>query len=482
MNLKLSIVNYQLSIFVAIATFFALPLKAQVTIGAQKAPHSYSLLELTAAQKSGGLRLPMLSNSERDALKLTSDSTEASGLFIYNTDIDCVEFWSSGKWIDLCNNTSPNLLTNNIKLTSASGTDAQTVCGGTAITPITYAVTGATGATVVGLPAGVTGAWDAGVVTISGTPATSGNYIVLLTGGSGTATGSISVDNGPQLGAINGDAVVDKDATGLTYSVTPVSGSFYYMWTVSATVGTITGGQGTNTITVDAVSTFGIGTISVKAINPCGTGLTSILSVTVGRCGAYVSSATDWREFLCYDLGVPDTNADPFTPSQAIHGGKYKWGIKQEALSAVDDQNIAYNFNIGAIWRTSAYGGNPPATATDWNMTTANPCPAGYRVPTNAEWVDVIANNAVSRTGTWADDPSNYITGISFGSLLFLPAAGYRAATNGNLYYRGSSGYYWSSTYVFGGGGFDMEFSSSDVSASKDSSRPFAFSVRCIAK
>jgi len=65
-----------------------------VTIGAQKAPHSYSVLEL--ASKKGGLRLPMLNISERDALKLTSDSTEANGLFIYNTDINCVEFWSNG--------------------------------------------------------------------------------------------------------------------------------------------------------------------------------------------------------------------------------------------------------------------------------------------------------------------------------------------------------------------------------------------------
>jgi len=55
MNLKLSIVNYQLSIFVATVTFFALPLKAQVTIGAQKAPHSYSVLELESTK--GGFRL-----------------------------------------------------------------------------------------------------------------------------------------------------------------------------------------------------------------------------------------------------------------------------------------------------------------------------------------------------------------------------------------------------------------------------------------
>jgi len=427
----------------------------------------------------------MLSNDERDALKLTSDSTEASGLFIYNTDIDCVEFWSGGKWIDLCNNTAPNLLTNNISLTSGAGTDAQTVCGNTAIKPIKYSITGATGATVVGLPAGVTGSWDAGVVTISGTPATSGNYIITLTGGSGTATGSITVDNGPQLGAINGDAVVDKGATGLTYSITPVSGSFSYTWTVSATVGTITGGQGTNTITIDAVSTFGTGTISVKAISHCGIiGTTSTLSVTVGRCGAYVS-ATDWKEFMCYNLGVTDTNADPFTPSQAIHGAKYKWGTGLMALSAADDQNIANYNGFDITWRTAVYGGNPPSVYADWDMTTANPCPTGYRVPTQAEWAGVIANNAAARPAgaDWTNNAYNYTSGVSLGDSLFLPATGGRGYTNGALDGRGNNAYYWCSTYYSGFGNI-LYLTSSGVSCNANigNYREGGMAVRCIAK
>ena len=65
----------------------------------------------------------MLNTSERDALKLTSDSTEANGLVIYNIDINCVEFWSNGKWIDLSTNVlsavniNPNTIT-----THGSGT------------------------------------------------------------------------------------------------------------------------------------------------------------------------------------------------------------------------------------------------------------------------------------------------------------------------------------------------------------------------
>ena len=74
---------------------------------------------------------------------------------------------------------------------------SQTVCISSAITSITLATTGATGATVTGLPAGVTGSWAANVVTISGTPTASGtfNYTVTTTGGCipATTTGTITV-------------------------------------------------------------------------------------------------------------------------------------------------------------------------------------------------------------------------------------------------------------------------------------------------
>jgi len=82
------------------------------------------------------------------------------------------------------------MLNNTLTLTSGAGTDAQTRCINTAITNITYTTTGASGASVSGLPNGVTGSWATNTVTISGTPTASGtfNYTVSLSGGCGTVT------------------------------------------------------------------------------------------------------------------------------------------------------------------------------------------------------------------------------------------------------------------------------------------------------
>ncbi len=85
------------------------------------------------------------------------------------------------------------------KIKNVSGAPTQTVEVGDAIEPIVYEYDKATGATVTGLPDGVTAQVDAqeNTVTISGTPAATGSfkYVVTTTGGETTATaeGTINV-------------------------------------------------------------------------------------------------------------------------------------------------------------------------------------------------------------------------------------------------------------------------------------------------
>lgn len=111
-----------------------------------------------------------------------------------------------------------NVSSNTISLTSATGTDAQTVNQNSSIVNITYSTTGATGATFSGLPTGVNGVWSANTITISGAPSVSGNstYTITLTGGCGTATSSGSINS--LNSSLGNSTIVVTGATTYTYT------------------------------------------------------------------------------------------------------------------------------------------------------------------------------------------------------------------------------------------------------------------------
>jgi gliding motility-associated-like protein len=146
-------------------------------------------------------------------------------------------------------------------LTSAAGTDNQTRCINTVITDITYNIGGsATGAGVTGLPAGVTGAYNAGVFTISGTPTATGvfNYTVTTTGGCSvaTASGTITV-NAPVTPTFNPIAPICSGAAAPMLAATSTNG-ITGSWSPAVVSNTVTGiytftptaGQCANTATL----------------------------------------------------------------------------------------------------------------------------------------------------------------------------------------------------------------------------------------
>ncbi len=159
---------------------------------------------------------------------------------------------------------------NTITLTSAAGSNAQTTCINFPIIEIRYTTTGATNATVTGLPTGVTGSWSNNQVLINGTPQDTGtyNYKVTLTGGCGPAvltTGTIMV---PILQVEQPDeqVVCDKDnALDVLFTGSPPNAPFYtYSWTNSNTtiglgssgIGNIPGFVATNNDSVPVSATI----------------------------------------------------------------------------------------------------------------------------------------------------------------------------------------------------------------------------------
>ena len=153
-----------------------------------------------------------------------SGTPSASGTFTYTVNLTggCGTIGATGTLLVNPNKTSV--------LSSATGSDAQTICVNNSIAAITYATTGTSSATITGLPTGLIGTWASNVVTISGTPTVSGtySYTVTLTTGCGTVsnTGSVVVtpENSITLSSVAGTDTqticINTAIDNITYSTT----------------------------------------------------------------------------------------------------------------------------------------------------------------------------------------------------------------------------------------------------------------------
>ncbi|OXG04460.1 uncharacterized protein (TIGR02145 family) [Flavobacterium araucananum] len=90
-----------------LSLLFSINIEAQMTIGGKKAPEPYSVLELTSI---GGLRLPQMTTTQRNALGVTGLDAKSHGLVIYNTTTTCIEYWDSVRWVSLCDGTSQTVV------------------------------------------------------------------------------------------------------------------------------------------------------------------------------------------------------------------------------------------------------------------------------------------------------------------------------------------------------------------------------------
>lgn len=97
---------------------------------------------------------------------------------------------------------------------------------------------------------------------------------------------------------------------------------------------------------------------------------------------------------------------------------------------------------------------------------TNNPCPAGFRIPTEAEWQTEI------------DSWSGLNSASAFASPLKLVVAGQRQGSDGIVYSAGIYGKYWSST-VEGVQSRNLFFDDGDAYMA-NAARGWGFSVRCI--
>jgi len=238
------------------------------------------------------------------------------------------------------------------------------------------------------LPNGLSGSSNTNSITVTGVAAgtyPAGSISVVAyneCGGSGVriSTDEITV-TGCDLPATPGIMVINPTTVNVngtfTATVPHVSG-VVYLWTLPSG---LSGISITNSITITGVTpgTYPIGSISVKATNPCGesaaasfsTVEVTVQSATALPCGSSVNiGGSVWA---CSNVDATGT----FAATVSNRGRLFQW-----------NRSTAWPYPVvtgpTAGWPTTAN------TAASWAPAN-DPCPAGWRVPTESQFSALIA-------------------------------------------------------------------------------------------
>ncbi|MFN9111109.1 MAG: hypothetical protein ACK5XN_13685, partial [Bacteroidota bacterium] len=182
---------------------------------------------------------------------------------------------------------------------------------------------------------------------------------------------------------VAGSLMLNQAASGVSASVPYTGGNdgFHSGQTVTSTgvtgltatliAGNFASGAGNLSYAITGTPASG-GTASF-ALNIGGQTCTLNVTVTSGPvCRAKVN-ATDYKNFMCHNLGAANTSADPFAPGWEINGGYWQWGRSAQAAegpTATDPKDGA----VGG-WNTTRA---PNGSWADGSKTANDPCPAGY--------------------------------------------------------------------------------------------------------
>ena len=158
----------------------------------------------------------------------------------------------------------------------------------------------------------------------------------------------------------------------------------------------------------------------------------------------------------------------------ASYGDLYQWGRGTDGHQVRTSATTAPLFDTG-----DPANGNFITSSGDWRSSpnvnlwqgvngVNNPCPTGFRIPTDVEWD--------AERLSWGSSSQN--AAGAFASPLKLPVAGYRYSGDGLLKSVGASGRYWSST-VSSKLASSLYFSSSSASMN-NLNRAYGLSVRCL--
>jgi hypothetical protein len=230
------------------------------------------------------------------------------------------ETYSSGSIIAI---NQPLLITR----TSANGTDQQSSCVNTAITPITYSVSGTATLSSSGLPSSVSANLSSGTLTISGTPTQAGVfiYVMRLTGGCNTdsVTGTLTINSNTSIVTqpltssrqfcISSTAdrlFVAASGIGLTYQ-------WFSSVTASNAAGTLLSGS-TDSFYTPSTSSIGQLYYYCQISGTCGSPVKTNVSGlhTIRNNGSWIgNTSADWSNAANWCGGLPASSNDVVIPA-----------------------------------------------------------------------------------------------------------------------------------------------------------------------
>ena len=200
-----------------------------------------------------------------------------------------------------------------------------------------------------------------------------------------------------------------------------------------------------------------------------------------------VVTGADGKLWLDRNLGA--TRVATSAADANAYGWYYQWGRAtdghQLAAAAttttlsLTDTVAAPDTNKFIINNTSPYDWRATKNDNLWQGVAGvnNPCPAGYRLPTSAEFTALTYALGLTTVGGTQIGTSGYPDAL-YASTLKLPLAGDRGYS-GSWSGQGSYGYFWSSS-PSGTSAAYLFFSSTNVSPASTYYRAIGFSVRCL--